>query len=752
MIQIKGTRQTNKLYANIFLSLTICIIVTMVSLSLILYMNFEKITLSNIYASEKNSLSQSSYSAKAMMTSATNYAVQIYSDPQFDKLLYYEKPTPNDINYSLTRLNTYLNMNYFFYSIYIYNKNANSFYTLPDTATSVYQKELFYDKEAVQLINQFKNYKRLTPIPRKIPVQVSGQEGNFANAYTFMFYDLPGMSSNLDHVIMLNISERWMKDTIRNLDINGQGSTFIVDDSGTLVTSTDKYSFMTNLSKESYMKKVLNANDNSGYMVQEVDGVKSLVIYSKYDPSNWIFLRVLPYDGIMKQIDSMKFNVLLVCMIILIIGLAVSRSLSRSLYKPIESMLSNMNLLAKEKRDNQFKLKQNYLSRLVHNLGEEKTHDIEGKLKEYNIQFNANTEFIILLISIDRYQDFSNKFNYKDRSLLKYAVMNIATECLQGIAVSECVEMDERTITVILNGHLKPLQADRSMLDGVLKEIQEAAMHHLQLSVSIFVSETGDSLAILHELYEEAQQLMEKKFISGYGSILYSSPENTQSGDPFHYPSIQEKSLIEVIKLGKAEEAKQLIVDMSASLKNPTYLVYNMFFSQLAYTLCTTAMTMEKSSGSSFKYDFHSFIFQLHQQETLQDTIARFSEMIDAIAIGMRDRKSSKHDHLIVTIDGIIQNDFSDPELSLYKISESIDMSPAYLGRIFKKMTMKSVPDYLNEYRMERAKEMLTGTNLSIEDISQKTGYNNSTYFYKVFKKYNGITPNEYRQNAPSVE
>jgi len=747
----KRIKTTNRLYANIFLSLTICIIVTMVSLSFILYTNFEKITMENIYASEKNSLSQSSFSAKAMMDSATKYALQMYSDPEFDKLLHYEAPKDSEITYALNRLHTYLNMNYFFHSIYMYSNNSQTFYIQPDNADSIYRKELFFDTEAVDLISNFKDYKRLAPIPRKIPVQITGQEGNSANVYTFMFYDLPGFSKNLDNVIMLNISEQWMKDTIKNLDISGEGVTFIVDRQGSLVTGTEQHPFMTSLGQEPYMQSVLASSETTGYMVREVDGVKSLVIYSKHEPSDWIFLRVLPYDHIMSKVVAMKNNVLIVCFVILVIGLAVSTYLSRSLYRPIESMLSRLNLLAEKERDNRFRLKQNYLSRLIHNLGDEKTYDIEEKLKEFHIEFSPNSEFMVLLLSIDRYEEFSNKFNFNDRSLLKYAIMNIASEFLSGTGKCESVDMGERTIAVILNGNLKPLLDDRALLEHALRNIQNGVWNHLQISLSIAVSEAGDSLAVLYDLYVEAQLLMERKFFKGHKSIIYSGQQPLVSSKPFLYPLQQEKALLEMLKLGKADETKEIIQEMSKELESQSYMACNMFFNQLAYSICTTAIAMEKSSGSTFNYDFHSFVHQLYRQETFNDILGQLSELVDAVCLGMKERRSSKHDNLIAGIDAIIQQGYSDPELSLFKIAETIDMSPAYLGRIFKKATMQSIPDYLNEYRMERAKELLCATTLPIEEISQKTGYNNSTYFYKVFKKYNGITPNEYRLNCSSV-
>ncbi|MNY65428.1 HTH-type transcriptional activator Btr [compost metagenome] len=72
-------------------------------------------------------------------------------------------------------------------------------------------------------------------------------------------------------------------------------------------------------------------------------------------------------------------------------------------------------------------------------------------------------------------------------------------------------------------------------------------------------------------------------------------------------------------------------------------------------------------------------------------------------------------------------------------------MSPVYLGRLIKKYTSKTLTDFINEYRMEKAQELLRETDELIVMIAEETGFSSNSYFGKVFKKYQGITPNEYR-------
>ncbi|MCC0728676.1 helix-turn-helix transcriptional regulator, partial [Clostridioides sp. ZZV14-6045] len=54
---------------------------------------------------------------------------------------------------------------------------------------------------------------------------------------------------------------------------------------------------------------------------------------------------------------------------------------------------------------------------------------------------------------------------------------------------------------------------------------------------------------------------------------------------------------------------------------------------------------------------------------------------------------------------------------------------------------------YINILRIEESKKYLKNGNMSIADICKKVGFNNSSYFSQIFKKFNNSTPNEYRKN-----
>ena len=85
-------------------------------------------------------------------------------------------------------------------------------------------------------------------------------------------------------------------------------------------------------------------------------------------------------------------------------------------------------------------------------------------------------------------------------------------------------------------------------------------------------------------------------------------------------------------------------------------------------------------------------------------------------------------------------------DISIPQIAESVSLNSVYLNKLFKLSTGKTLSDYLNMHRIEIAKTYLSQTELSLNAISEKVGYNDVRSLLRYFKKYNGISPTEYRQ------
>ncbi len=104
----------------------------------------------------------------------------------------------------------------------------------------------------------------------------------------------------------------------------------------------------------------------------------------------------------------------------------------------------------------------------------------------------------------------------------------------------------------------------------------------------------------------------------------------------------------------------------------------------------------------------------------------------------------SPADNAIELVKGYIEQCLGE-DISRTILAEKACLSEDYLSRLFARETGMSIPAYIASRRMERAKEYLDSTSLTIGEVAMKVGYSNFSYFSKTFRELVGCTPNEYR-------
>lgn len=84
-------------------------------------------------------------------------------------------------------------------------------------------------------------------------------------------------------------------------------------------------------------------------------------------------------------------------------------------------------------------------------------------------------------------------------------------------------------------------------------------------------------------------------------------------------------------------------------------------------------------------------------------------------------------------------------KISIKEIADQLYLSPNYLSELFKKHTGKTISEYLTEYRLEKACQLLDYAEYRVGDVSGMVGIHDGRYFSNMFKKKYGMTPTEYR-------
>ncbi len=99
----------------------------------------------------------------------------------------------------------------------------------------------------------------------------------------------------------------------------------------------------------------------------------------------------------------------------------------------------------------------------------------------------------------------------------------------------------------------------------------------------------------------------------------------------------------------------------------------------------------------------------------------------------------------VAEIKKVIKNEYMN-DIGLEEIADRVCLTSSYVSFIFKKETGNNLVKYLTDYRMKKARELLESSNMKIVDVGKACGYQNQSYFNKLFKNYYGITPRQFRE------
>ena len=87
-------------------------------------------------------------------------------------------------------------------------------------------------------------------------------------------------------------------------------------------------------------------------------------------------------------------------------------------------------------------------------------------------------------------------------------------------------------------------------------------------------------------------------------------------------------------------------------------------------------------------------------------------------------------------------------KIRLADIASELHVNPSYFSALFSQEMKRPFTDYILELRINKAKELLRNTNMDILDISSAVGFENQSYFTKIFRTHTGLTPRQYRQDS----
>lgn len=213
---------------------------------------------------------------------------------------------------------------------------------------------------------------------------------------------------------------------------------------------------------------------------------------------------------------------------------------------------------------------------------------------------------------------------------------------------------------------------------------------------------------------------------------------------------IDRKRITSFLKQGNSEEIVYFIEEFFYNLGEHT-VKSNMFRQYIAMDIYFEVAAFVEEMGYD-RSEVNQFDLAGGDLQDVDSTI-RYLTGILKKALDCRDNAAKKnYNDVVDKVLAYIEEHYADEDLSLNMLASYVNFSPNHLSMMFSQQTGISFIKYLTDFRMNKAKELLKCTNKRSVDISLDVGYKDPHYFSFCFKKYQGVTPTQYRNGIESSD
>ncbi len=353
-------------------------------------------------------------------------------------------------------------------------------------------------------------------------------------------------------------------------------------------------------------------------------------------------------------------------------------------------------------------------------------------IREYNIKYNLAFPWLSYqIVLIDIYNN--NEYKSSVVNCLKCEVESFFKQ--RGGAY--VFEINGYTAILLKDSIVKPSSR-------LITDLHKFLTNKVGKDVVLII---GPGVGTCEELFTSCDQaftLMGKKFVYGHKRIISNTQVN--STDPMKTKaSLGENEIIsrlcEAIDVDNHDLINIIIEDILTHFINSDDNE-NVIKSRYAHMyLMIATRTLKENGNPENSIDTKSVIDEIYKKDSLQELHGYFKYNIlylsEMIAKLRPDKIMEK------LLDYINRNYFHD--IKLEGLAEIFNYNSAYLGKLFKFSNGKTFNTYLDELRINKAKELLK-EGLKVYQVAEKTGYKDIAYFYKKFKKYAGVPPTNFKE------
>ena len=275
--------------------------------------------------------------------------------------------------------------------------------------------------------------------------------------------------------------------------------------------------------------------------------------------------------------------------------------------------------------------------------------------------------------------------------------------------------------------------------EALAKKVQMQLHQTVGVDCSIGIGPKWTDAQSLRACIVAAEQISYYKFYCG-GGVVRSFVSAGELENPGAARKRNWSAVIDALQSDSWENIQKMLEEAWTDMTVPCTL-----YPDSMKILCTqllgriqTALKLQEREGKNS--DFQQVMSAQTAEQVKEYLFFRAEEMIQSV----EQKPHVRYSRLIVRAIDYIDSHITQPS-SLSRVAKEINVSESYFSMLFKKEVGENCIAYINRKKVEAAMAMLDEDYL-IYEVAEKLGFDNSNYFGKVFKKYTGLTPEQYRK------
>ncbi|SCW30332.1 Two-component response regulator, YesN/AraC family, consists of REC and AraC-type DNA-binding domains [Paenibacillus tianmuensis] len=482
--------------------------------------------------------------------------------------------------------------------------------------------------------------------------------------------------------------------------------------------------------------------------------------YTTGPKTGFTYVNLVPDGHISSQLIKLNLTFVAVLLVAIAASVTVSVLFTVRFNNPVQRIVDSIKSLNEQdtvpRHDNEFELIRGNIGFLLqqrhlrHQDLEEKHallryHSYMNKLKKIRglpvagaEQLSEQKPFRVVLFHLSFNHPFHTEIQAEEERAASYIreyINHVVTKELEG---SLTFQIERNQILSII--HPAPEEEDRlrTTLDGIVSVLStDKAYCFLTIAVSPLHAHT----ASLTDAYEEALGLIRHRPFDDETVVLEA--QNVPQ-EPFVVPDALMQEIKANLQAGNAANVLQALRRLMAQMekRKADALAFHEFAREITHKTTRLLHGIGLDSGKLTDLEPE----QLHTVSKLD----RYFEAMIGEACRRINNKKEAADPIITGATAYVTERYTE-DITLDLVASWLNITGGYLSTYFKEKTGINFLDFVNDVRIGKAKELLRQTDLRIQDIAGRVGYQNMNSFNRMFKKITGVTPSEYRRSGTQM-